>query len=269
MRLFTDSADRANRKKIFFCVQQNNFFPNFLPLPGPHVGKKPLDEAKTTSLCMFGEWTLKTKVERKRKWRWIFQEYNFRQVAKQFQFRGNVRTTGQSFYGPLPIPIIMLMPLRKAGEIGRRERRAMIKKKLKLWRWKIKFLMWVPTMIFHRAYVRMTSALGGVRWVQSRGRLSVERIISSRTSFPMRLVSRVLTGWYMVGLSRVIAKSDRCVQRICRSCDNEPEYVYPPEHGEFRATLFQLRNQLTTQFRARSDLQPAELTSTPARFPMT
>lgn len=119
-------------------------------------------------------------------------------------------------------------------------------------------------MIFHRAYVRMTSALGGVRWVQSRGRLSVERIISSRTSFPMRLVSRVLTGWYMVGLSRVIAKSDRCVQRICRSCDNEPEYVYPPEHGEFRATLFQLRNQLTTQFRARSDLQPAELTSTPA-----
>lgn len=95
------------KKKSFFCVQQNNFFPNFLPLPGPHVGKKPLDEAKTTSLCMFGEWTLKTKVERKRKWRWIFREYNFRQVAERFcsaeasSGATCAQPTGQSVYDAL------------------------------------------------------------------------------------------------------------------------------------------------------------------------
>lgn len=137
----------------------------------------------------------------------------------------------------------------------------MIKKKLKLWRWKIKFLMRVPTMIFHRAYVEMTSgvllgAFAGLSLGAARA-----GIISSRTT-AVRSVSRVLTGWYMAGLSRVTAKSDRCefvlsilttTNLATRRISSHFISIEKPTHNSISSTP--------------SDLQPAELTSTPPASP--
>lgn len=116
-------------------------------------------------------------------------------------------------------------------------------------------------MIFHRAYVEMTSgvllgAFAGLSLGAARA-----GIISSRTT-AVRSVSRVLTGWYMAGLSRVTAKSDRCefvlsilttTNLATRRISSHFISIEKPTHNSISSTP--------------SDLQPAELTSTPPASP--
>lgn len=121
MRLFIDSADRANRKKIFFFSVFNKTisFPTSSPSSGLTSVRNHLMKPKQHLYACSGEWTLKTKVERKRKWRWIFREYNFRRAGcwaiPSSQFGSNVRTANWSIIlrRALPIPIITFNALRK------------------------------------------------------------------------------------------------------------------------------------------------------------
>lgn len=121
------------KKKSFFSVFNKTIsFPTSSPSSGLTSVRNHLMKPKQHLYACSGEWTLKTKVERKRKWRWIFREYNFRRAGcwaiPSSQFGGNVRTANWSIIlrRALPIPIIMFNAFAKKGrrEIETRERRA-------------------------------------------------------------------------------------------------------------------------------------------------